>query len=203
MVRQHRQIQAANPPPLTGNEAGSTTVEFAFLAPIFFTMLIGIWDIGQLIYANAVLRGVVEAAARNTTLETGDTTAADTLVSDSISPVLPGAVTVSSRLSYNDFTDIGRPEPFNDSNTNGTCDNSESYTDQNGNGHWDVDVGLSGNGSASDVIVYTVNVDYTPIFKIPYAPDMWNSRRLTAVAVRKNQPYATQGSYGTEARTCA
>ena len=187
---------------LRADLSGATAVEFTFLAPIFLTMLVGIWDIGQMVYASAVLRGAVEKAARGTTLESGDTTAADAQVKNAVNPVLPGVVIITSRLSYNDFTNIGTPEPMNDSNHNGVCDDSESYTDQNGNGRWDADVGVSGNGGANDVIVYTVNADYNPIFRIPFAPSSWNTRRLTAVTVRKNQPFAQQSTYSSEARTC-
>ncbi|MEP7221878.1 MAG: TadE/TadG family type IV pilus assembly protein [Novosphingobium sp.] len=195
-------IKRGIPRGMAGDSRGATAVEFALLAPVFFTMLFGIWDIGQMVYASAALRGAVEQVARSTTLESGDTTAADNQIKAAISSVLPGVVVITSRLSYNDFTNIGQPEPWNDSNHSGTCDNGEAYTDQNANGRWDSDVGVSGNGNANDIIMYTVYADYSPIFKIPFAPGTWNTRRLSAVTIRKNQPYANQGTYSSAARSC-
>ena len=40
-------------------------------------------------------------------------------------------------LVYENFGDIGQPEPFTDENGNGVWDNDEPYTDINGNGTWD------------------------------------------------------------------
>ena len=184
------------------DSVGATAVEFALLAPVFMTLAVGVCDIGQEMYASAVLRGAVEEAARSSSLETGDTAAADARVRAIMQPILPGVTVTASRSAYKNFTDVATPEPWSDNNANGTCDNGEIYTDKNGNGNWDADVGVTGNGSAGDVVIYTVNADYTPIFRIPFAPSSWNARRLTAVAVRKNQPWSAQLGYGSAALTC-
>ena len=181
---------------------GSVIIEFAILAPVFLLLLLGTFDIGQMVYARSVLHGAVEEAARSSSLETADTTAADDKVKAAITPVLPHASFSSSRLSYYDFSDIGRAGQWNDSDGDGICDNGESYVDENGNGSWDADVGESGNGGAGDVVLYTVRVTYTPVFAVPFLANH-GQRTLEAVAVKKNQPFATQQQYGSDAGVCS
>jgi hypothetical protein len=188
---------------LANNIDGAVLIEFAIVAPVFLLMVIGMLDLGQMAYAKSVLEGAVQKAARDSALETASTLQADNTVKAIVGPVLPGAEFVTSRQSYFDFIDIDRPERWNDANNNGTCDNNESYVDENSNGSWNEDIGLNGNGGASDVIVYTVNVNYTPVFKIPFMPEKWDERTLTASVVRKNQPFAQQQAYGSTAGICS
>ena len=177
-------------------------MEFALVAPVFLTMVIGMFDIGQMAYAKSVLSGAVQHAARESSLETGDTARADQIVRDMVGPLLPSTAIISTRVSYYDFADIGRKERWNDLNNNGTCDNSESYVDENRSGSWEADIGTSGNGGAGDVVLYTVTASYTPMFRIPFVPGPWNQRNLQSTAVRKNQPFADQTRYGASSGTC-
>lgn len=181
---------------------GVTTVEFALIAPLFLTMLIGMFDIGQMAYSKSLLSGAVQQAARDLSLETADTEMADRIVKDIVAPLMPSSAIISTRVSYYDFADIGRKERWEDGNNNGTCDNGESYVDENQSGAWEADIGVSGNGGAGDVVLYTVTAEYEPTFKIPFAPYNWNRRQLHATAVRKNQPFADQTLYGSGAGTC-
>jgi hypothetical protein len=190
-------------PALANSIDGAVLIEFAIVAPVFLLMVIGMLDLGQMAYAKSVLEGAVQKAARDSALETSSTLQADNAVKAIVGPVLPGAVFTTTRESYFDFIDIDRPERWNDANNNGTCDNNESYVDENSNGSWNEDIGVDGNGGASDVIVYTVNVDYTPVFKIPFMPDRWGERTLSASVVRKNQPFALQQAYGSTAGICS
>lgn len=185
------------------DERGATILEFALVTPVFLTLILGIFDLGQMVYAQALLNGAVQQAARSSTLETANTAAADQLVEDLVGPVVPGATFTSKRVSYYDFVDIGRAEKWNDTDGNGDCDNNENYTDENGNGQWDEDVGESGNGSANDTVVYTVTVQFEPMIPIPFMPKKWGETTLTSTAVKKNQPFATQADYGSTAGVCA
>jgi hypothetical protein len=176
---------------------GSAAVEFAFIAPVFLVLLFGIFDIAQLLYAKSVLDGAVQSAARLSHLETGDTEEADTMVENSVKPIIPSVELQTSRVSYFDFADISRPETWGDDDDDGECNNGENYVDYNGNGEWDTittgedrDVGEDGNGGASDVVVYTVTATYSSSFKVPFTD--WTDRTLTSTAVRKNQPFADQ-----------
>jgi Flp pilus assembly protein TadG len=181
--------------------AGAALLEFAFTAPLWILLVMGTLDMGQLAYAKAVLNGAVQDAARNASLETGDTDTADAMVQRQVSRIAPGAHVSSSRVSYYDFADIGRAEAWDDDNSSGTCDNGEAYTDENDNGQWDADVGVSGNGGADDVVMYTVTVQYERLFKIPLTPG-GTTRTITGTSVRKNQPFADQESLGSTVHTC-
>lgn len=187
---------------IMGGDSGATIVEFAMVAPIFLVLLVGGLDVGHSIYARAILSGAVEAAARSSALESGDTVAADAMVLNSVSSVLPSVELTTQRTSYFDFSDIGRPERWTDSNGNDTCDNNEPFIDENRSGNWESDVGVTGNGSANDVVVYHVEARYRPIFVIPFLTEPDGERTIVATAVRKNQPYALQRSYGTSTGTC-
>lgn len=188
---------------LAADQAGSTVLEFSIVAPTFLILLVGTFDIGQMVYGQVVLSGAVEQAARESSLETANTTNADALVRNIVRPVLPGVQVTSTRRNYLDFTDIGRAERFTDTNRNGSCDNNETYVDENSNEQWDTDTGSDGNGSAEDVVVYTVNAQYSPVFKIPFMPEAWNNRTITSTAIKKNQPFANQPAGGSASRICA
>ncbi|MCB2072460.1 MAG: pilus assembly protein [Novosphingobium sp.] len=193
----------ALPARIAQDREGNAILEFAILAPVFLLLLLGTFDIGQMVYGRAVLHGAVEEAARSSSLETANTQVADEKVENALAPILPNASVESSRLSYFDFTDIGRPEAWNDANDDGTCNDGETFTDENRNGAWDADVGSDGNGGAGDVVLYTVTVTYTPTFNVPFLHNHDGSRSFSATAVKKNQPFADQDDYGSDAGSCA
>ncbi len=184
------------------DSAGSTIVEFAFILPIFLLVIVGCLDLGQMVYGIGVLDGAVEKAARDSTLETGDTSIADGKVEDVIGKVLPGATVTSTRESYFAFSDVDRPERWNDANNDSNCSTGETYVDENSNGSWDRDIGESGNGGANDVVVYKVTVRYDPVFALPLVPLDWNTREISSTTVHRNQPFALQEGRGSASGTC-
>lgn len=183
-------------------QGGSVVTEFAIILPMFLLLIVGCLDIGQMAYAVGVLDGAVEKAARDSTLETGDTRAADAKVSEIILKVLPGATISSTRKSYFAFSDIDRPERWNDANNDNTCSTGETYVDENNDGIWNEEIGRNGNGGANDVVMYKVTVRYDPVFAIPLVPLDWNEREISSLAVRRNQPFALQDGYGSGSGTC-
>ncbi|MFB0612006.1 TadE/TadG family type IV pilus assembly protein [Aurantiacibacter poecillastricola] len=185
------------------DERGVTVVEFALVAPVFILLLVGTLDIGQMVYAQSVLNGAVQTAARGASLEDGDTAAADQIVLDRVDGIMPGVEIDATRTSYYDFADIERPEQWNDEDDNNVCNDGESYVDENSNGQWDDDIGVSGNGGANDVVIYTVTATYEPLFKVPFTPESWATRTLESTAVKKNQPFANQEDYSSTAGTCS
>lgn len=188
---------------LRASERGSAVIEFAVAAPVLLLLLIGIYDMAHRAYLTAILHGAVEEASRRDGLEIADTTKADAYVTAMVQRVAPGAEVKFKRSSYYDFADLKRAEAWNDKNANGKCDNGETYTDENRNGQWDADVGTSDNGGGNDVVLYTATVTYTPVFIVPFMPGSTSQRTLTASTVRKNQPYALQEKYGSDAGTCS
>jgi Flp pilus assembly pilin Flp len=185
------------------DERGVTVVEFALVAPVFLLMLLGIFNLGHLAYAQSVLNGAVQNAARNSALETANTQQTDNAIRNALAPLLQGEEFSFTRRSYFDFVDIGRPERWNDANNNGICDNNEAYTDENRSGEWEADVATNGNGGAGDVVIYTVAVSYNAFVEVPFAPESWQRTTLSSTAVRKNQPFASQTRYASAAGTCS
>jgi hypothetical protein len=189
-------------PALARQQQGTAVMEFGLIAPVFMMLLIGMYDITHLVYARSVFNGAVERAAREASLETGDTNEADQIVADIIRPVIPDVVIETERMSYFDFADIERPEQFTDANDNDICDEGEAYVDENSSGQWEEDIGVAGNGGAGDVVMYTAKATFTPLFKIPFMPESWSSRTMTATAIKKNQPFGDQAELATTAGTC-
>jgi Flp pilus assembly protein TadG len=188
---------------LIADRDGVTALEFALIAPTFMFMMIGSLDLGQMAYGSVLLNGAVEKAGRDSTLETANIAAADTAVKAMVSPILPGVTVTSTRTSYVDFLDVGRPERWNDGNGDGDCNHNESYVDENGNGHWDKDIGVDGNGGANDVVVYKVTAKYKALIRVPLIPSTWYDRTLIATTVKKNQPFSYQDGYGSGAGICS
>lgn len=181
---------------------GAAAVEFALVAPVFLLLIMGIYDLGQMVYGRVQLQGMVQDAARSSSLETADTSEADAKVEREVVRVLPGATVQGKRVSYFDFNDVGRPEKWNDANDDDTCNNGESYVDENRNGAWDADVGRDNNGGAGDVVLYTVTVTYKPLFPVPMTANSQGERTIVATTVKKNQPFALQQEYGSSAGKC-
>lgn len=198
MIRRPNAMLAA----LVADETGGPMMEFALIAPTFLILVLGACNVTQMVYGKTLLNGAMETAARASALTGATTDTLDATVKGIVKPALPGATFTFTRKSYYDFTDIGRKEKWTDANNNGTCDNKETYVDENGNGKWDTDVGESGNGGAGDVITYTVSVVYTPVFKVPFMSNQWNAVTLNSSTVRKNQPFSTQSAYGATTGTC-
>jgi TadE-like protein len=197
------EIVGATARKLRTDKCGVTTIEFALVAPVFLMVIIGCLDLGQMVYAKGVLDGAVEKAARDSSLETGDTSLADGMVKNTITKVLPNATVSSTRKSYFDFTNANKGEDLDDENGDGECSEGEGFTDLNGNDHWDEDLGEDGNGGANDVIVYKVTVAYDPVFAVPLVPINWSRREIESTAVKRNQPFALQeGSYTSQPGMC-
>ena len=187
---------------LLSDENGSALMEFGIVATVFITMVLGMMDIGQAAYTQAVLNGAAQEVAREASLETRDVALSDAELEKLVRRVAPNATVKPERVSYYDFDDIGRNEAFRDTNGDGICNNDENYDDENGNDQWDEDVGVEGNGGASDVIIYTVSVEYEPLFAIPFYDNADSKRTLSTTFVKKNQPFDRQGAYSDTVKVC-
>lgn len=184
------------------DERGASVMEFGLVFTVFITLMLGVFDLGHLAYTQSILEGAVQTAARSSSLETGDTVAADQRVTELVQEISPGSTLTASRVSYYDFNDIERAESWNDADNNGTCNDGETYSDENDNGTWDDDIGVSGNGGAGDVVLYEVTVEYSTLFPNPFLAVGFVDRELKASALKKNQPFADQAGYGSDAGTC-
>lgn len=180
---------------LRRDESGVTVIEFALLAPTLLVMLFGLLDLAHNMYTAQMLQGAVQETARNSTIEgaSSRTAALDSRVRTAVLAIAPGATLNFQRKSYSSFTAVGRPEDYNDLNSNGTCDANEPYEDANGNGGWDQDVGKSGFGGARDSVLYTVTVSYKRFFPVyAFIPGQSDRQTMVAQTVLRNQPYSAQ-----------
>ena len=90
-------------------------------------------------------------------------------------------------LIYARFADIGKPEPFVDQNGNHVYDLGEPFTDVNGSGFWEADMGKVGMGGWDDVVVYRVHYSWgimTPLIRDLMGDSV---EHVAAIAVR-NEP---------------
>ncbi len=183
---------------------GAVLIEFAFIAPVLFLILMAVFDFGYSIYARTLLNGAIQEAARNSALESGatDLDDIDEKVRERVEDVVPFGEINIERKSYYGFFDIERAEVFSDNDGNGTC-NDEPFTDENGNGTWDTDVGESGIGGPRDVVLYEVTLRYDRIFPLYRALGTNPVQSMSAMTVLRNQPYGQQIAQETQELTCS
>lgn len=179
---------------LRRSAAGASAVEFALAAPLLLLIIGVTLEMAQAFYIRAVLQGSVNRAARDSSLQSAQTsqTGIDQGVTRMIHDAMPSATTTFTRRNYADFTNIGQPEDFTDTNHNGIHDPTECFVDLNGNGTWDADVGKSGLGGANDAVVYTVTVTYNQWFGFTRMFGLPQTQSIHATTILRNQPFATQ-----------
>ncbi len=178
---------------LRRDRRGSTIIEFAIVAPVMMLLMMGLGDLLYQVYAQSVLNGAVQKAARDSGIEggSGNVSTIDGAVQTIARQIAPAATFVATRKSYDSFTEVA-PEPFTDTNGNGVRNAGECYTDVNGNGSWDADPGSTGQGGASAVTLYTMTMTYPRVFPVAGLFGWSNSNTISATTLLKNQPYATQ-----------
>jgi Flp pilus assembly protein TadG len=189
---------------LRSDREGATVVEFALLAPVLVMTVFGLFDMGFNVYAETVLQGAVQEAARSSTVQGagGNLTMIDAQVTSAVRDVIPGATLNFSRKSYTNFSEAGLPEDYTDTNGNGVCDNGEPYEDANGNGSWDSDRGANGIGGARDAVLYTVNATYPRLFPMANLIGLPTDVSMQATTILRNQPYDNQAAAPVVVRHC-
>lgn len=200
-----RKVHASTRRLLRSDTAGATIVEFAMVAPVFFGVIMFIFDAAYMLYARAMLDGEVAAVGRASTLETAnDTTRADldAQLAERMSRLVPHGTLGFERVAFNRYgLAQSRAEPFVDNNNNNRCDNGESFLDLNGNSRHDLDGGRSGGGGARDVVIYTVTLRYERLFPVAGLFGFDPEVALQSQTLLKNQPFDQQSQPVT--RVCA
>ena len=178
---------------MLNNCSGNTIIEFAIIAPTMMIVIMGLGDVLYQSYVQSILTGAVQKAGRDSAIQGGaqQTSTIDSKVSATVGTIAKNATFSSTRLSYASYANTA-PEPFTDTNNNGIRDPGECYTDVNGNGQWDSNPGMSGQGGASDTTIYTMTIVYPRLFPVAGLIGMSPTQTLTAKTLLKNQPYATQ-----------
>jgi hypothetical protein len=154
-------------------DGGTAAMEFAFLAPIFIGMIAAILEFSGIMFVQTMLEGSAREASRYGI--TGFTQAGVSrdeqilaIVAENTFGIIDLDDLQMETLVYENFGDVGQPEPFTDQNANEIYDAGEPFTDVNGNGAWDEDMGAAGLGGPGDVVVYRMSYDWNimiPIFE--------------------------------------
>jgi Flp pilus assembly protein TadG len=178
---------------LRGDRRGVTVVEFAIVAPVLLIMLMGFGDLLYQTYAQSILDGELQKAARDSGIEGGaaNTAAIDAKVEAMVKKIAPKATFTTVRKTYDTFSEVA-PEPIFDTNGNNKLDPGECFTDENGNGVWDADPGITGQGGASAVAIYQMTATYPRLFPVASLLGWPTTQTISATTLLKNQPYATQ-----------
>lgn len=173
------------------DRSGVTAVEFGLIAPVFLIMAMGIFDLAYTMYVNSMMQGAIQKVARDSTIEGAgiNTATLDQRVTDAVKAVVFHSNLTFDRKSYASFSAVSKPEDFSDINNNNDCDTGEPFEDANGNGTWDKDRGISGQGGARDAVLYTVRVTYARPFPIASLIGQDSTITLQARTVLRNQPY--------------
>lgn len=176
------------------DESGTAAIEFAVIAPVLLLIMFGIIEFSLAMFMQSVMEGATTLSSR-----LGKTGYSQQGISreDTIRAALNqragtfldvDEITITSKF-YGQFDQIGDEEPYIDTNHNHRYDTGETYTDVNGNGHWDADMAEPGYGDANDIVVYTVTYPWqimTPVMR-PFFDN--GILPLRSVAVVKNEPY--------------
>ncbi len=181
--------------PFWRKEEGVTAVEFALIAPVLLTMIMGIIETSLVMFAQNILEYSTFAASRlGKTGFSEDSAGREAtilaLLEDRAGTVLDTDRIAITTKSYARFDFVGDPEPFVDANSNGVRDAGENYTDVNGNGQYDTDMGSEGVGDAGEIVVYTVSYPWhitTPVIQNFLGTD--GTLTLSARAVVQNEPF--------------
>lgn len=174
---------------------GVSAIEFAVIAPVLLLLIFGIVEFATIMLVANIMENATSISSRlgKTGYVAGGKSRSDTIRDSVIARagglIDAGKLTITSKY-YEQFDQIGDAEPWNDANHNGLAEVGE-YTDINGNGQYDADMGLAGFGDAEDIVVYTIRYPWgimTPIMR-EIVGDAQGEFPITAHAVVKNEPY--------------
>lgn len=191
---------------LARNRDGLAITEFAFVAPIFMLMLMGIFDQGFAMYIQSALQGATQEGARQASLENTLFADIEAKVNRQVRNVVPSSdpsTEITFTLDptyYQSYNQIGMPEDFEDkfrgnpSVKNGVYDPDECFVDRNGNSQWDQDVGLAGRGGAQDVVSIKASLTYKRIFPFWKMIGQPQDQVLTSTTFLRNQPFSAQAT---------
>ncbi len=178
---------------LAGDSRGAVALEFALLTPVMLLFFIGGIEMAIVLFISSTIEAAVFEASRFGI--TGETTPGVTrqervlqIVGDKTYGLVKMDEVEIETLVYDTFSDIGQPEPWEDENLNAAYDAGEEFTDVNGNGVWDADMGAAGLGGPSDVVVYSISYNWGMITPIMREVLGVSARRMSSVAVR-NEPF--------------
>ncbi len=174
------------------DKRGNTAVEFGILFPALLLVFVGLMEFSVYFWLDAVLENAALHASRyGITGNTQSGMTREQSITQAIQDNTYNMVDINdltmTSLVYDNFADIGQPEPYADANLNGSYDMGETFTDVNGNSIWDADLGAAGSGGAMDIVVYKIEFTSSGITGL-LSPVLDNMAHEAVVAVR-NEPF--------------
>mgnify|MGYP001766793315 CR=1 FL=1 len=186
---------------LKPDNRGVTAVEFALVAPVLFTAIIGGLDLGYQAYARSVLQGALNDVARKGSLEGPELDCAGSSVEAKIRCAVEKRSDAVARnatyhfdiKSYYEFTGVGRGEKLiTDYNHNGQYDEGDCFQDLNENREFDSVAGREGIGGADDVVFYDVTLTMPRLLPMSSLLGWSSEYQIHATTAVRNQPYSRQ-----------
>lgn len=180
---------------------GAAALEFALVAPVLFTAIIGGLDLGYQAYARSVLQGALNDIARTGSLEGPELNCAGETTEQKIICAVKRRSNVIARkatydfdiTSYYDFSGVGRGEKLvTDYNNNGRYDEGDCFQDLNENRAFDAIAGRDGIGGADDVVLYDVTLTMPRLLPMASLLGWSNEYEIRATTAVRNQPYTRQ-----------
>jgi len=144
---------------ISGNQDGGLAIEFGFGVMPLALLIVGILEIGMILFASTLMEGSLREASRyGITGQIVDENERLNKIVEIVNQKTIGLIDPATAqievLVYPAFGDIGKGESFVDGNANGVFDAGETYTDSNENGAWDADMGVAGSGGPGAVVLY-------------------------------------------------
>ncbi|MEO1020160.1 MAG: TadE/TadG family type IV pilus assembly protein [Pseudomonadota bacterium] len=173
---------------------GNTAVEFAMVAPVFFLIVVGTFELALYLFLSGSVQSAVMVASRyGITGQQAGLLDRQIKITDIVEERTWDLVTIKPEdietLVYENFGDIGESEPYSDTNGNGSFDDgSETFTDVNGNGLWDQDMGAAGLGGPGDIVLYKIAFT-TDVLTNVIQPIFGDKFHYTASVAVRNEPY--------------
>lgn len=173
---------------------GATAVEFAIIAPIMLTLMLGMMELGYQAYAQSVLLGATNKAARDLTLEDAPTNKSliEGKIGSMLQTISKKAVVTTTSESFSSFTKVNTYEDFKDLDGDKQFDaGTECFFDVNNSKTWNKR-GKSGLGGADDIVVFTATATYPRLFPVMGMLGWSNTGTVVARTTLRNQPYSEQ-----------
>ena len=142
--------------------AGAAVLEYAFTAPIMLAGVVGVMEIGNVMFVNTLMEGAARDAARygitGQGTETERLASIQSIIGNGTIGLVDLATAQVTTRKYASFDDIGEPY-FDTSPANGQYDPGENYIDINNNAAFDPDTGTVGVGGPGEIVVYRIEYD--------------------------------------------
>jgi Flp pilus assembly protein TadG len=188
---------------LRQDERGATILEFGILVIPLSVCLLGMLDVGYMMYTKSLMQGALNDVSRQATVEKpvfssqGATVDAkiDAAIKARMGKLVKGGTYTITKTSYYKFSGVGKAEKMTkDVNGNGKVDKNDCWEDVNKNNTFDTSTsaGTASPGGADDVVLYTVNVSRDRITPMAGLIGMPAKYAISVKTLVRNQPYADQ-----------